>query len=471
MRNFFILGFQSEFSPYILEGKIPLIHKKPMQEQNNKLDIVYVPTNSLHPSEYNPRTWNKEATNHLKESIKRYGLVDPLIANSAPNRRNIIIGGHFRLYAAKELGISVVPVVYLNIPDKEKEKELNLRLNKNTGEFDWDLLAKFDESFLTNIGFSTQELDKVFGIDETPEEFDLVKELARLDIKKIETKKGDVYQLGDNKLMCGDSTIEADILKLMNDEKADMCFTDEPYVLDYLHGKKRRGKATTGFGYKRDRRYLETESLPPDFMARWMANINKVQKEDFSIISFENWKNLPLMWQEMSKYWKIRNLIIWNTPNRCQGFAAKYKFFNKYDIAILGSSSKPNLNLKTEGELLDNEYTAALYATSGKPYFENYEKGKKICPTDFVQFKTDDARHSGQGIVFGCKPIEILIPYIKILTQRNDLIVEPFGGSGSTLVAAEKMKRRCYIMEKVPTYCEVIKRRWEKLTGRKAQKL
>ena len=444
---------------------------KNIKIRDKKLAIEYVPISALRPSEYNPRKWSDEAKEQLKESIRRLGLIDPIIVNSAPDRKGIIIGGHFRLAVAKELGYSEVPVIYLFIADIEKEREANIRLNKNLGEFDWDLLAKFDESFLSDTGFSSEELDEIFGIDENPAEFDLTKELAKLNIKKIEIRKGDIYQLGNHKMMCGDSTIEADVLKLMNREKADICFTDEPYILDYLHGKKRRGKATTGFGYKRDRRYLETESLPPDFMSKWMANVNKVQKDDFSIISFENWKNLPLMWQEMSKYWKIRNLIIWHTANRVQNFAAKYKFFNKYDIAILGSAGKTNLNLESEGELLDNEYETAIYATSGKPHFENYEKGKKICPTDFIEFKTDDAKHSGQGIVFGCKPIEIIIPYLKILTERNDLIIEVFGGSGSTLIAAEKMKRRCYLMEKSPVYCEVIKHRWEKLTNLKAEKI
>ena len=154
-----------------------------------------------------------------------------------------------------------------------------------------------------------------------------------------------------------------------------------------------------------------------------------------------------------------------------QGFAAKYKFFNKADIALVGTQGNVSLNNNPEDELFQNEYENALYATSGKPHWERYEKGKKYCPTDFISFKAADEKSSGQGIIFGTKPIEILIPYIKVLTKRDDLIVEPFGGSGSTLIAATKMNRRCYIMEKVPTYAEVIKHRWEKLTGLKAQKI
>jgi DNA modification methylase len=129
------------------------------------------------------------------------------------------------------------------------------------------------------------------------------------------------------------------------------------------------------------------------------------------------------------------------------------------------------LNLEDEDALFQNEYENALYATSGKPHWESYEAGKKICPTDFIDFKAADEKSSGQGIIFGTKPIEILIPYNKVLTKRDDLIVEPYGGSGSTLIAAIKMNRRCYLMEKQPIYAEVILNRWERETGKKPVKV
>lgn len=439
--------------------------------QNEKLQVQYVDVSTLKASEYNPRKWSKGAEAQLQESLKTYGIVDPFVVNAAPNRMNILIGGHFRLAVAKKLDIREVPIVYVTIPDIEKEKELNIRLNKNTGEFDWALLANFDEAFLGSVGFSSEELDDIFGIDETPETFNLEKELEKLKIDRIEIQKGDLWRLGDNRLLCGDSTITADMEKLMGDQKADMCFTDPPYILDYLKGKKKNGKATEGFGYKRDRRYLETDVLPDNFTELWMNNIAKIASENFSIIVFENWKNVRTIWNEMERHWKVKNMIIWHLPNRVQGFAAKYKFFNKHDIAMVGGNGDVPYNHDSEEEPLQNEYEAALYATSGKPHWEPYEKGKKICPTDFLEYKADDKKHSGQGIVFGTKPLEILIPYIKVLTKRDDLIVEPFGGSGSTLMAAEKMKRRCHIMEKSPIYAEVIRHRWEKFTGKKATKI
>ncbi len=439
--------------------------------KNQKMNIEYVPVSSLRPAEYNPRHWSQEAITELKESIKHYGLVDPLLVNSAPERKGVVIGGHFRLAVAKELGYTEMPVVFVNIPDLEREKELNLRLNRNLGDWDWKLLAGFDEALLAGIGFTSEELDEIFGIEDTPEEFNLEKELKKLNIEKIDVQKGDVYRLGDHRLMCGDSTVEADVLKLVNGENSSFCLTDPPYILDYLRGKKRHGKATEGFGYKRDRRYLETETLPPDFTEKWMMNIAKVQNQDFSIIVFENPKNLRTIWNELEKHWTYRNTIVWHLPNRVQGFAAKYKFFNKSDVALVGTGGNIALNLEPEEELFQQEYENALFATSGKPHWEGYEKGKKICPTDFIEFVAADEKNSGQGIVFGTKPIEILIPYIKVLTKRDDLIIEPFGGSGSTLIAAEKMNRRCFLMEISPVYCEVIKHRWEKLTGKKAEKI
>jgi DNA modification methylase len=128
-------------------------------------------------------------------------------------------------------------------------------------------------------------------------------------------------------------------------------------------------------------------------------------------------------------------------------------------------------NLEDEVVGLQEEYETALFAISGKPHWEGYQKGKKNQPTDHIDYVASDEKHSGQGVIFGTKPVEILIPYIKVLTKRGDLIVEPFSGSGSTLVAATKMKRRCYGMEKSPVYTEVIIKRWEKLTGQKAKKI
>ena len=387
---------------------------------DTELKVHYIDIKKLKPTEYNPRVWDEKTTTDLKESISRFGLVDPLLVNNAPSRENIVIGGHFRLKVAKELGIDKVPVVYISIPDIEREKELVIRLNKNLGAWDWDLLKEFDENLLADIGFTSEEIDDLFDIGElVPEQFDLQKELEKLDITNISVQKGDIYQLGDSHLMCGDSTLESDFDKLMTGEHADMCLTDPPYILDYLHAK-RHGKPTEGFGAKRNRRYLETDVLPDNFTELWMENVAKHAKQDFSIICYENWKNLRVIWGEMEKHWKVKNMIVWHLPNRHQGFSAKYKFFSKHDIAMVGASGNVPYNHDEELDGLQEEYETALYAIAGKPQWEGYDKGKKYQPTDFIDFNASDEKNSGQGVIFGTKPVEILIPYIKVLTKRGD---------------------------------------------------
>lgn len=441
-----------------------------MSKEN--LKIEYVDINTLKPCEYNARKWNKEAKDQLRESINKFGVIDPLLVNSADERKGIVIGGNFRLSILKELRHTEVPVLYIEIADIEKERELNIRLNKNQGEFDLKLLSEFDEKLLAQIGFNSEDLDKIFEEEDTPEVFDIKHELEKLEIGEVEAKEGDVYDLDGSRLMVGDSMKEEDVMKLMDGHKADMCLTDPPYILDYLSGKKKKdGKVTEGFGLKRDRVYIGTEVLPDNFTELWMNNIAKIQKPDFSVMIYENPKNLRTIWNELEKHWKYRNTVIWHIPNRVQGFSAKYKFFNKYDFAMVGTSGEVELNTEDEEPLLQEEYETALFATSGSPHWESYEKGKKYCPTDFIDHKASDEKSSGQSIIFGTKPIEILIPYIKVLTKRDDLVVEPFGGSGSTLIASVKLKRRCFIMEKCPIYAEVIKKRWENLTGKKAVKI
>lgn len=149
------------------------------------LKIKTVNINELRSSEYNPRKWSESATEQLAESIRRFGLVDPILCNQAAGRENVVIGGHFRLKVAKELGYTEVPVAYVNIPDLAKEKELNIRLNKNLGEWDFALLKKFDESLLEDIGFTSEEVDDIFDVDmEEKETFNIQKALAKANMSR-----------------------------------------------------------------------------------------------------------------------------------------------------------------------------------------------------------------------------------------------------------------------------------------------
>lgn len=140
---------------------------------SQKLSVKYVPITSLFNAEYNPRKHDEVQLAQMQESIKRFGMVDLLIVNNALGRENVVIGGNLRLETAMSLGYEEVPVVFVTIPDLNKEKELNVRLNKNGGEFDLELLAEFDEAFLKDIGFASDELDDIFPAEENSEEFEV----------------------------------------------------------------------------------------------------------------------------------------------------------------------------------------------------------------------------------------------------------------------------------------------------------
>jgi|SRR3989339_985205 len=164
-----------------------------MTSTSQNIKIVQVPIADLKVAGYNPRKWDQSAETKLMESISKFGLIDPIIVNGAENRKNIVIGGHFRLHIAKKLGYTEVPVVYIYLPDINKEKELNLRLNKNTGEWDLDLLKNFETELLLDIGFTDVDLgdiwDDVLTIED--DDFDESKELKK--ISETNIKHGDIF--------------------------------------------------------------------------------------------------------------------------------------------------------------------------------------------------------------------------------------------------------------------------------------
>jgi ParB-like chromosome segregation protein Spo0J len=202
------------------------------------MKIQYIPVGDLQFADYNPRAASKKEAAELKKSLERFGFVEPVVVNSAPKRKNIIIGGHFRVRTAKDLGIKEVPVHYVKISEEKKERELNLRLNKNLGHWDAELLVEFDENLLLDVGFESDELDSMFAdlkLDDENEKDDDVPEVS----EKSDTKVGEIWKLGRHRIMCGDATNAEHVKALMDGQKADVVFTDPPYNVNYKgHGQK-----------------------------------------------------------------------------------------------------------------------------------------------------------------------------------------------------------------------------------------
>ena len=184
----------------------------------------------LIPAEYNPRQANEKEIHDLNASIDQFNLADPIIIN----KNNRVIGGHFRLRVLQSKGVTEVDV---RVPDRElvidEERKLNLRLNKNSGSWDFDALANFDEDMLKEIGFDASELDRIFELDDHDK--DKADDVGPVP-DATDIKRGDMFQLGKHRLMCGDATNPGDLVVLMEGKKAAMIFTDPPYNVNYTGG-------------------------------------------------------------------------------------------------------------------------------------------------------------------------------------------------------------------------------------------
>ena len=419
------------------------------KEKKNFLQVEYQPISSLKPSEYNPRKHSRSQADQLKESIRLFGLVDPIICNNAHGRENIVIGGHFRLEMAKELGMSEVPVVYVRISDLKKEKELNLRLNKNTGEFDLEKLKSFDLDLLLDIGFNQGELDNLWQKQLGDEKFDAEKELKK--IKKPKTKLGDLIELGPHRLICGDSTKPEILQELFGNERASMIMSDPIYniAIDYnggIGGKQQYG------GTVNDKK---TDDEYKDFLRKSLEAALVVTKTDAHIF----------YWSDQIYVWLIQTLY------------KEFGIINKRVCLWLKNGQNP-----TPGVAFNKCYEPCTYGVRGKPYVvKGITKLNEVMNADMStgnellqeaqdhldvwlakRLPSNEYEHSTM------KPPEVYEKAIRRCTRPGDIILDSFSGSGSTIIAAEKLKRRVFAVELEPIFCDLAIRRFESMTGLKA---
>ena len=382
------------------------------------MKIEKIDINKLKPAAYNPRQISTKQYKDLKQSIEKFGLVDPIIINE---NGYVVIGGHQRLKICKELKHKEVGCVILNL-NTEQERELNIRLNKNTGEFDFDLLAnEFEIEELTDWGF--KHIDLGLNIDKITEgntEDDHIPE-----VKESRVKLGDVWQLGKHRIMCGDSTKESDVNKLMNGEKADMVFTDPPYGCDLK--STRLGKEV-----------INDELQGDDLINFFDAVFKNIPLKDWGVLYWFYSTNRVAETRAIAeKYYKLKDTIIWVKDSFVPG---RNDYHNKFE---------PILYLEKIGK---GEVKRIWNGQRDKSNVWNFDRDRNVKhPTN--------------------KPVQLIKFALLNSSNKNNIIIDPFLGSGSTLIACEKTNRICYGMELDTKYCDVIIERWEQFTGQKANKI
>lgn len=351
-----------------------------------ELTIKYIPTNEIKPYNNNPRK-NDEAVRYVAESIKEFGFKNPVILS----KDNVIIAGHTRLKAAEELGIEEVPCIYAEDLSNDQIKAFRLADNKVAEIASWDFdkleeeLADIDID-MSEFGFDVKMQDDQTEIieDDAPEQ------------AEPRCKLGDLWRLGDHRLICGDSTDSAVIDRLMDGVKADMVMTDPPYGIN-------AEKMTMGSGAKEFYRGKDWDSERPDI----------------SIV-----------------FTLADNICIWGG------------------------------NYFTDVLPISNDWLVWHKKNDGLSFSEC-----ELAWTNFGRNVRYISHHWGneKKLHVTMKPVSVIAWAIQQAKEKSEVIVDLFGGSGSTLIACEQLNRKCYMVELDPTYCDVIIKRWEDFTGKTAK--
>jgi DNA modification methylase len=400
------------------------------------MDIVKVEINKLNPAKYNPRKILKAGDieyEKIKESILKYGCIQPIIVNND----STIISGHQRLTVLKDLGHDTVDCVIMELSKKE-EKKLNIAMNKISGSWDnnklTELLKEFEKDDYKLTGFDMNEINDLFAEAEKElkkekkeESFNLEKELEKIETPK--SQKGDIYQLGSHVLMCGDSYNLDDINKLIGENKIDMMFTDPPYKM-----------RESGAGCFKE----TTENLK--------KRIEKLI--DFKVSDISHFINL-----------NINTFYIFTSKESIRDYL---NLFDGYIFNML-VWCKTNPAPRTNNTFIpDTEYI--LYFAKKNRIWNNQLKPFDIYKKYYVSSIAEGRKDAGD-LHPTMKPLDLIENRIRISSKENGIVLDLFGGSGSTLIAAEKTKRKCFMMEIEPMYCDVIIKRYELFTGNKVLKM
>ena len=388
------------------------------------MNVQQVKIEKVKPYDKNPRK-NKAAVDYVANSIKEFGFQQPIVVD----KDMVVIAGHTRLKAAKKLKLKEVPVVIADNLTEEQVKAYRLADNKTAEKAEWD----FD--LLTDELLSLQELD--FDMEQFGFDFDFGEDEEAVEDDNWEadvpeepiSKRGDIWVLGRHRLMCGDSTDAADVALLMDGNKADMLLTDPPYNVDYT------GKASE----------LETRKIENDKM-------EDSAFQDFLTSAFENAaENMKAggvfyIWHADSEGlnfrvackkagFQVRQCLIWNKNAMVMG---RQDYQWKHEPCLYGWK----------------DGASHLWASDRKQ-------------TTVLEFEKPQKNNLHPTM----KPIKLFDYQIKNNTKGDDIVLDLFGGSGTTIMAAEQNGRRGFVMEYDPKFVDVIVDRWEQFTGMKAKKV
>jgi len=405
--------------------------------------MQYRDINSIEPYKKNAKLHPKAQVNQIAMSIKEFGFNQPIVVD----KKGVIIVGHGRHAAARELGLTEVPVMEIDVTE-EQANAYRLADNK-TNESDWDMILVIEElKDLDSKGFdiTLTGFDRDLIVDEDEHDDDVP-----VTPEEAQSKLGDIYQLGSHKVMCGDSVVIEDVAKLMDGHKADLIFTDPPYNVNY----KGKGKNTSE-GIENDKM---SEAEFDIFLNSFFTRFVEVAKKSAPYYVFHSHKTQEQFERSMNNNGiEVVTQLIWNKPSAGMGMG-EYR-----------TKHEPFFYAKLAGQKVN------FYGDRTGTTIWDFQKGVKDLERWAKKVKAQEAE--GRNTIWSMKrenvmeyvhptqkPVEIITKAIINSSKTDDIVLDLFLGSGATMIGAEKTNRVCYGMELDPKYTDVIVQRYVDYTG------
>jgi DNA modification methylase len=411
-------------------------------EHLKSLKIEYVDVGLVRPAPHNARTHSPRQIRQITHSIKHFGFTNPILVDE----HGEILAGHGRLEAAKQLGWPIVPVIHLAHLNEAQKRAYIIADNAIAEKAGWDkdtlaieLQGLIDLQFdLELTGFEGGEIDIILGDRSDARHNDDI--IPSLSVGEAVTRAGDLWQLGEHRLICADACDSSAYKRLMSVEKARFVITDPPYNVP-IEGH------VSGLGRVRHKnfRMASGELSSEDFILflRSVFLLMVLSIVDGAIVQiFMDWRHLREMLDAgEGVFTELKNLCVWVKSNG--GMGSFYR--SRHELVFVWKSGrKPHINNFELGQFGRSRTNVWEYA-GVNAFGEGRQKELAMHPT--------------------CKPVELVADAIKDCSKRNDLVLDPFGGSGTTLIACQKTGRRAQLIEIDPPYCDVIIRRWQDYSG------
>ena len=388
----------------------------------------------------NPRSLSEKQFKQLKVSLDKFGMIDKPIVNA--DSAHTVIGGHQRKHVLEAEGVKEVECW---IPDRElseKEvEELNIRLNKNTGSWDFDILAnEFELDDLLDWGFEKAELDLDLWMPDPPEDVEPQIDKAEELREKWGVETGQMWQLGEHRLICGDCTDKAVVEKLMKDEIVKTLFTSPPYNMA-------GGLYQSYTDNLKSAKYIEFNL---DVIKNWVPYLSGYLFWNISYNKNSRWEFIEILYSIIKNSGlRFLELIVWDKGHGLPIVSQDMLTRSYEDILLVANED----TVVQELELF------SLFGTERKAYF-NKKTLKGI--TNYWKIGTNKSQNDN---LLACFPVGLPERGIIITTLRGDIVADPFLGSGTTLIACERLGRKCRAVEISPAYVAVAIQRWVDVTG------